>query len=80
MKSSITFEISYDDDRRLWTVGCLSSWDGQIELCRSHECGPFTTVTDVWIWLSKLYDAWQAPELGSSASESLHDTYTLYSP
>lgn len=80
MRSSLHLEVVWDDESKSWSVGAISSWGDQIELARSHQCGPFTTVQDVWVFLSKMYDAWCAPTLGATASESLHDTYALYAP
>lgn len=79
-KSSITFEISFDDSDARWSVGVLSKWNERIEICRSHECGPFTTETDVRMWLNGLWRAWVAPALGAEASESLHDAYAELAP
>lgn len=80
MQTDITLEVSYRSDDASWTVGVLARTDGMIDLCRSHQCGPFTTLRSVVEFFDALLVAWAAPELGITASESLHDTYGRLAP
>ena len=80
MQSHLTLEVTFDDSDAKWSIGALSRWDGRIELARSNECSPFTTVADVEKWLLAMWTAWCAPTLGQDVSESLHDAYASTSP
>jgi hypothetical protein len=80
VKSSLHLEVSWDDESALWGVGAISTWGERIELARSHQCGPFTSSTDVRRFLTEMFEAWVAPALGHEASESLHDAYATYAP
>lgn len=80
MQTDMTLEVSYRSDDQTWQVGVLARTDGVIDLCRSHQCGPFTTLRQVVEFFDALMAAWAAPELGYTASESLHDVYSRKAP
>lgn len=75
MISTLHLEVSFDDSGARWCVGAISQWGERIELARSSECSPFTSVSDIEKWLLAMWGAWTAPALGEEASESLHDAY-----
>lgn len=80
MQTDLTIEVSYRSDDNTWQVGILGRTDGVVDICRSHQCGPFTDLRHVVDFFDRLVAAWAAPELGITASESLHDTYSRYAP
>jgi hypothetical protein len=80
MDTELTLEVRWRSDDGAWTIGAMSRTDGVIELCRSHQCGPFTTVAEVSRWITAMFGAWSAPNLGMEASESLHDAYISTAP
>lgn len=80
MQTDLTLEMSYRSDDNTWQLGVLARTDGVIDICRNHQCGPFTDLRQVMTFLNALMFAWAAPELGITASESLHDVYSRKAP
>jgi hypothetical protein len=80
MQSVLTLEVTFEDQDAKWQVAALSKWNDRIELCRSHECGPFTTASQIERWLLGVWTAWVAPQIGTDASESLHEAYDSLAP
>lgn len=80
MDTELTLEVRWSSEGHGWTVSAMSRTDGMIELCRSHQCGPFTTTADVVRWANAMLAAWSAPVLGVEPSEGLHDAYVDNAP
>lgn len=80
MQTDLTLELSYRSDDGRWQIGCLARTDGVIDLCRNHEAGPFCDLRQVMQFVNALMFAWAVPELGITASESLHDVYSRKAP
>jgi hypothetical protein len=78
MRSSITIQVDYEDDSRLWRVGAISRTDGQLELAATEDCGPFCDLGAIMGWVGGMMTAWAMPPLSTAPSESLHDAFASH--